>query len=254
MKKPNRLKPSFSILLLCLFSTVGQTALAAEADARISVTTEGLTSERGVVPNGATHDTYDALTKDGKRGKHSSATTQQEASASNAVAINTDFWFYDAYVTLFADDDDDGYYTGIELEFDADTVYTAADVYAVAYLSLDYGPWNEYAETADFTLYGASDTDGYVIETDLVAGYPPGDYDILIELYDTFDGSLVASFGPEDTSELSFLPLEDTTYDAPSGTTTQVFINSGGGGGSFSWLLLLGLTIVAVMQRSAGRT
>ena len=254
MKKPNRLKPAFSMLLLCLFATGGQTALAAEADARISVTTEGLTSERGVVSSGATHDTYDALTKDGKRSKHSSATTQQEASASNAVAINADFWFYDAYVTLFADDDDDGYYTSIELEFDADTVYTAADVYAVTYLSLDYGPWNEYAETATFTLYGASDADGYVIETDLVNGYPPGDYDILIELYDTFDGSLVASFGPEDTSELSFLPLEDTTYDAPSGTTTQVVINSGGGGGSFSWLLLLGLTIVAVMRRSAGRT
>ena len=251
MKKLNRLKPVFSILLLSLLATAGQTALAAEADARISVTTQGLASERGVAPDGATHDTYDALTKDSKR---SAAATQQAVSGNNAVAINTEFWFYDAYVTLFADSDDDGYYTGIELEFDADTVYTTADVYAVTYLSLDYGPWNEYAVTADFTLYGASDTDVYVIETELVSGYPAGDYDILIELYDTFDGSLVASFGPEETSELSFLPLEDATYDAPSGTTTQVVINSGGGGGSIGWLLLLGLTIVAAMRRIAGRT
>ena len=251
MKKLNRLKPVFSILLLSLLATAGQTALAAEADARISVTTQGLASERGVAPDGATHDTYDALTKDSKR---SAAATQQAVSGNNAVAINTEFWFYDAYVTLFADSDDDGYYTGIELEFDADTVYTTADVYAVAYLSLDYGPWNEYAVTADFTLYGASDTDVYVIETELVSGYPAGDYDILIELYDTFDGSLVASFGPEETSELSFLPLEDATYDAPSGTTTQVVINSGGGGGSIGWLLVLGLTIVAAMRRIAGRT
>ena len=202
MKNPKRLKPAFSILLLSLFSISSQTASAAAAEGRISVTTEGPVSERGAVPDGATHDTYDALTRDGKRSKRSPDTAQQAASANNAVAINTDFWFYDAYVTLFADEDADGYFTGIELEFDADTVYTAADVYALTYLSLDYGPWNVYAETADFTLYGASDTDGYVIETELVAGYPPGDYDILIELYDTFDGSLVASFGPEETSEL----------------------------------------------------
>ena len=247
MKQTNRLKFAFSVLLLSLLAAAGQTALAAEADDRISVTTQGLASERGVVPNGATHDTYDALTKDSKRGKQSAAATQQ------AVAMNTEFWFYDAYVTLFGDSDGDGYYTGIELEFDADTVYTAADVYAVTYLSLDYGPWNEYAATADFTLYGATDTDLYVIETELVTGYPAGDYDILIELYDTFDGSLVASFGPEETSELSLLPLEDTTYDAPSGTTTQVVIHSGGGG-SFSWLLLLGLTIVTATRRFTGRT
>ena len=253
MKIPNRLKHVFSILLLSLLATTGQTALASETDARISVTTQALASERGVVSNGATHDTYDALTKDSKRGKQSAAATQQAVSANNAVVMNTEFWFYDAYVTLFADGDGDGYYTGIELEFDADTVYSAADVYAVTYLSLDYGPWNEYAVTADFTLYGASDTDLYVIETELVTGYPAGDYDILIELYDTFDGALVASFGPEETSELSLLPLEDTTYDAQSGTTTRVVINSGGGG-SFSWLLLLGLTIVVAMRRIARRT
>ena len=63
MKKPKRLKPAFSILLLCVLATVGQTAIAAETEARVSVTTQGLTSERGVVPDGATHDTYDALTQ-----------------------------------------------------------------------------------------------------------------------------------------------------------------------------------------------
>jgi len=253
MKTPNRLKPIFSVLLLSLLAIAGRSALAAETDARISVTTQGLASERGVVLGGRTHDTYDALTKDSNRGKQSAVVTQQAVSANNAVALNTEFWFYEAYVALFADSDDDGYYTGIELGFDADTVYTAADVYAVTYLSLDYGPWNEYAVTDEFTLYGASDTDRYVIETELVSGYPPGDYDILIELYDTFDGSLVASIGPEETSELSLLPLEDATYDARPGTTTQVVINSGGGG-SFSWLLLLGLTIVSAMRRITGRT
>ena len=71
----------------------------------------------------------------------------------------------------------------------------------------------------------------------------------MIELYDSFDGYLVASFGPEDSSELSLLPLEDFTYDEPVGTTTQVVVNSGGGG-SASWLLLFGLAGAAVLARS----
>ncbi len=251
MKILNRLTPVVIALLLSLLATAAPAALAAENGARTSVTRQGLVSERGMASIGATHDTYDALTKENKR---SAAATQQENSVGNAAPINTDFWFYDAYVTLFADSDNDGYFTGIELEFDADTIYAVADVYAVTYLSLNYGPWNEYAETADFTLYGASDTDVYIIETELVSGYPTGNYDILIELYDTIDGSLVATFGPEETSELSLLPLEDTTYDAPSGTTTHVVISPAGGGGSFSWLLLLGLMSVAATRQVAGRT
>ena len=174
MKNPNRLKPAFSMLLLCC-SLLAAKPLWQRQLMPDSVTTQGPTSERGVVPNGATHDTYDALTRDGKRSKQSSDTAQQAPSANNAVAINTDFWFYDAYVTLFADDDADGYFTGIELEFDADTVYTAADVYAVTYLSLDYGPWNVYAETADLRCTACRITDEYVIENGTWWPEPAGD-------------------------------------------------------------------------------
>ena len=101
-------------------------------------------------------------------------------------------WFYDAWVDLYADVDNDGYYSGIDLTFDADTIYSVAEVYAVVYLSYELGPWNEYAVTEDFTILGSSGTDEYFIETDLVAGYPTGDYDILIELFDTFDNAFVA--------------------------------------------------------------
>ena len=163
-----------------------------------------------------------------------------------AAAPNPDFWFYDAWVDLYADVDNDGYYSGIDLTFDADTIYGAAEVYAVVYLSYELGPWNEYAVTEDFTILGSSGTDEYFIETDLVAGYPTGDYDILIELFDTFDNSFVASIGPEDTSELSLLPLED--MDRDSVQPTQIVVNSGGGG-SFGWLLLMGLAFAARFRR-----
>ena len=103
---------------------------------------------------------------------------------------------------LFSDDDRDGYYYGIDLLIDADTIYSEADVYAVVYLSLDGGPWNEYAATEDFTLFGASGDDAYVLVTELMSGYPRGSYDLLIELFDAWDGSFLASLGPEESSEL----------------------------------------------------
>jgi hypothetical protein len=117
---------------------------------------------------------------------------------------------------LFADFDRDGYYYGIDLLFDVDTIYLAADVYAV--------------------------------ETELVSGYPTGSYDILIELFDAYDDAYLASFGPEDTSELAYLPLEDSTRDVASTGAPQVVVNSGGGG-SLSWLLLLGLLAVRMTFR-----
>ena len=75
--------------------------------------------------------------------------------------------------------------------------------------------------------------------------YPTGDYDILIELYDAYDGSFLASIGPEDTSQLSYLPLEDSTRD--SAGNTQVVVNSGGG--SLGWLLLFVLLAVRMTLR-----
>lgn len=149
-----------------------------------------------------------------------------------------DFWIYDADVQLFYDDDDDGYFYGVDLLFDADTIYSSADVYAAVYLSLDGGPWSEYAVTDDFTINGASGTDEFVLVTELMSGYPTGSYDLLIELFDSYDGAFVASFGPEDSSGLVFLPLEDFGRDAPVVEQRVVVTHSGGGGAIGIWLLL----------------
>lgn len=158
---------------------------------------------------------------------------------------NTDFWFYTADIELFADQDRDGFFHGIDLLFDADTIYSRADVYAVVYLSLDGGPWVEYAETETFAIFGASSDDDYVIVTELLDGYPTGSYDVLIELFDTWDDSFVAEIGPENTSELAFLPLEDSNLDAPVISTTPVVVNHGGGGGAVDWLSVLLLAMLA---------
>lgn len=212
---------------------------------RISTSSQGQGIQRGQVGDGLiSHDEMEALKVTGSRDNSTRASGQKNTSVnvsqSGLQAVNTDFWIYDAGVELFSDFDRDGYYFGVDLTFDADTVYSVAEVYAVVYLSYDFGPWNEYASTDDFTIFGASGDDEYVIETELVSGYVTGDYDILIELYDAYDGTYVASFGPDESSQLSYLPLEDAGRDTPPDTT--IVVNNGGGGsmGLLGLLALLG--------------
>lgn len=244
--------------LTATFLVVAETATVwAEGDAepRISITSQGLKSNRDSVENQVkSQDELPPLITSGTRIQSTRAGKQQKLSAGapqlGMQALNDDFWIYSAGVELYSDQDFDGYYVGIDLTFDADTIYDVADVYAVLYLSYDFGPWNEYASTDDFAIYGASGDDEYFIETELVSGYLTGSYDILIELFDAYDGTFVASFGPDESSQLSYLPLEDIGRDIPRNTT--VIIEEGGGSiGLLGLLVLLG--VAGLTRRRACR-
>lgn len=239
-------------LAITVLFFLGAGVAAAADEARVSVTTQGLKTAVDKGQGRISHDEFTAGTSTGKRSdasKNASANnTQSKGTAGGQRSANTDFWFYAADVELFGDQDRDGYFSGIDLLFDADTIYAAADVYAVAYLSLEGGPWEEYAVTEDFTLLGASSEDEYVIVTDLVSGYPTGSYDILIELFDSYDGTFVADFGPADTSELAYLPLEDAERDSPAPGGSTIVVNQGGGGAA-GWILLLTLTALVACRR-----
>ncbi|MEL6199418.1 MAG: choice-of-anchor H family protein [Pseudomonadota bacterium] len=165
--------------------------------------------------------------------------------AADAQSINQDFWIFDATTAIAGDLDGDGFYTRLELDLDADTVYDQAWVYAVVYLSLEGGDWIEYGETAVFDIYGTSGGDEYFFDADLVSGFPTGYYDVLIELYDDFDGRLVATFGPAQSADLFDLPLESETVDAPIEPIVVVTEEGGGSAG----LGLLGLLSVALLWR-----
>ena len=232
---------------LLLLATVG--IADTDTEIRQSLTSQGQDIARGSVGDGkVSFDEYDALQTEGARSDRGVEPKAKDTGPAISQTGNFNFWFYAADVVLFNDFDRDGYFHGIDLMFDADTNYAMAEVYAVIYLSYEYGPWNEYAVTDDFTLLGSSGTDEYVVETELVSGYPTGNYDILIELFDAYDGSFLASYGPDDTSELALLPLEDSMRDSASTGTPQVVVNSGGGG-SLSWLLLLALLAVRMTLR-----
>lgn len=151
------------------------------------------------------------------------------------------FRIYDAHTQLFDDLDRDGYYTWLQVTFDVDTDYSEAEVYADVWLR---GPDGEYVlihETEVFTIRGSSSTDDYEVEAELVAGFPPGLYDVLIEVYDAWDDRFVADFDALDSSDLSLLPLEDISFD---GDLPPPVVHSGGSGGSGSFSLA-GLAVLA---------
>jgi hypothetical protein len=226
-------------LLIAISATSAAAVVAEDSDKRVTHSThyKGDGRENAVMIR-ESRDEYQAGVSSGEPRQKTKSGGQSKASLNESMSPNPDFWFYLADVELYGDSDRDGYFSGIDLLFDVDTYYSAADIYAVAYLSFEGGPWEEYAVTEDFTIFGSSGTDDYVIVTDLVSGYPRGDYDILIEVFDAHTGEFLAFFGPEDTSELAFLPLEDMDRDAPA-TETRITVNNGGGGASDIFLLML---------------
>jgi hypothetical protein len=195
---------------------------------------------------------YESLVLSGLRDKGGtrSGSAKTGSELKSAQNLTHDFWIFDADVILFNDDDNDGYFHGIDLLFDADTIYSAAEVYAVMYLSLDLGPWNEYGVTEDFWIFGASGTDEYVLVTELMSGYPTGSYDLLIELFDADTNEFLASFGPDESSAMSLLPLEDFDRDEPF-VEAPVAISHGGGGAVDAWTIgiLLLLLIVSAVRK-----
>ena len=228
-----------------LLTVAAMTNVIAADEVRTSTSVQRSAADRAAGYVGAiVNDEYAALNSTGTRetDKRSPQSLKAGADRQSAVTSN-DFWFYSADVILFNDHDVDGHFHGIDLLFDADTYYEAAEVYAVVYLSFEGGPWNEYSATDNFWLYGASADDEFNIVTELVSGYPTGSYDLLIELFDGYNDDFLASFGPVDTPDLAFLPLEDADRDAPyvpPPPSTTVIVEDGGG--ALSWLVLLALT------------
>ena len=235
-------------LLVAGLIVISGSAFAYESDKRLSITTQNTMEMRDNGTAGVTSmDEFEALVSTGLRSAGKRSADQSKTTLRASQTANTDFWFYSADVVLFNDHDGDGYFFGIDLLFDADTYFTFAEVYAVVYLSFEGGPWNEYAATENFTLFGTSSDDDYVIVTELLEGYPSGSYDILIELFDAYDDSFIAWYGPEDTSELAFLPLEDADRDA---VVPEIIVvdHHHGGGGSLSWLLVLSLCLATLVS------
>lgn len=162
----------------------------------------------------------------------------------------SDFSIYNTSVELIEDHDHDGFYHRFSLSLDADTVYNNARVYAELFISYEGGPWSYYASSDVFAIYGNSANDAFVIESELVDGFPAGYYDIRIDLYDADHHAWLLSYGPYKDHSLSTLPLEDSYRDSfYDGTSvsyqTDVYVHGNGAMNGWGLLLLAGLAIVA---------
>jgi hypothetical protein len=129
---------------------------------------------------------------------------------------SADFWFFDAGSTLLGDRDNDGFHHEFRIRFDADVVVGDALVYARLYLRrAGDSDWLLYSETDDFRISGQDGDDDYFVTTTLDDGWPTGDYDVLIDLYESGFSGIVATIGPFDSGALALLPLEETGLDLP---------------------------------------
>ena len=127
--------------------------------------------------------------------------------------------------------------------FDADTIFTRAPVYAVLYLGKD-GVYESIHVSSEFYIYSEDSTDTFTIESTLVSGYPPGEYDILLELYDADTEMLVAYTDAYDDGALAYLPLESENHEYVVEDTVVIVEEHGGAWTLLPLCLLGGIVLV----------
>ena len=157
------------------------------------------------------------------------------------------FEIYDADVQLVADFDGDGYHHALNVIFDVDVNYDAATVYAKLYLSREGEPWSQYYTTDLFVIHGDEVADTYEVATELVDGYEPGYYDVLVEIYSLDHAYMVASEVLDYYYLGKDIALEALYWDEVYVDTYDEVSVSSSGGGSFATLLLFFLIIQVVI-------
>ena len=159
------------------------------------------------------------------------------------------FEIYSADVQLLSDLDFDGYHHALNVNFDIDVSTDGATVYAKLFLSRDGGLWSHYNTTDLFNIFSDDSGDEYEVTTELLEGYPPGYYDILIEVYSLNHADMVASQRLNHHYLGRDVMLEDLSWDERGEYTeeyTEVSVSYGGAGSvSLFWLILILLVAIA---------
>ena len=136
------------------------------------------------------------------------------------------FSFYSAGSQLNYDLDSDGYFSDFTVDFDADYDDGSATVYAVVYYSFEGGDWTELTETEAFSIFSDNSSDEFSLATTLNFGFPTGNYDILIDLYEVGVTGIVATISSDDVNSLYSLPLEDEEHEVTVNTSQIGFVAS----------------------------
>jgi hypothetical protein len=91
------------------------------------------------------------------------------------------------------------------------------------------------------------------VSTSLLVDYPPGNYDVLIDLYQLGYSEIVATFSSDDSNALYALPLESQNYDEiyeEEVIIQEIIVVEQGYGGSISFTGLLAILMLAIRRNT----
>ncbi len=156
---------------------------------------------------------------------------------------------FDAWVELSGDIDHDGFFHRIKTTFDADVNTPAETAYAKLYLSYEGGPWQQYADSDLYGIFYDSVDDSYEVVGELIEGYPPGYYEVLIELHSFYHPGVVASRMVSFDEEGYSITLEDLSFDEVY-VQEEVYYEPDYivSSGSFSWAGILMLSFLLIIK------
>ena len=176
------------------------------------------------------------------------ASKQSEKHKQRTALVSTNNQSYSPSSYVYTSDYD-GYYSGFTVEFDADTYFSSARVYAVLYLGRD-GLYDAIHVSSEFNIYGEDASDSFVIESTLLSGFPPSEYDVLVEIYDAHSDELLAYSDSYDDADLAYLSLESDNHEYIYEDTVVIVEEHGGSTGVFSILALLLATLYLKSKKS----
>ena len=178
-----------------------------------------------------------------------STVTQQLAGVANRH--DQLFEIYDANVQTISDFDGDGYHHAINVYFDVDVSYDSATVYAKLYLSREGGPWSQYFTTDLFSIHIDDVGDAYEVQTELLEGYDPGYYSVLVEVYSLDHAYMVTS----EVLDYQYLGrdvmIEARNWDEAYETVYYEEDHSHGGGSMATLLVFFLIIQVVIAARGA---
>ncbi len=162
---------------------------------------------------------------------------------------NLHFEIFDAWVSTRGDLDGDGFFHHVSINFDADVSIDAyAAVYAKIYLSRNAAPWFLLATTDLFEIYGDDANDRYAIHSELVEGFSPGYYSVLIELHSLYHDRVVSEYRLDFDIDGHVLALEDLYHDEPAYKDPHAHSTSEHYSGAFNGYLLMLLASIAMLR------
>jgi hypothetical protein len=118
---------------------------------------------------------------------------------------------YDVWFNLIEDTDGDGYFHQFEVSFDVDTQYAQQEIYVVG--KLIGATSQQLFETEHYHIESDSGADSYQTTVLLSDGYPSGEYNMELNVYDAQTDTLLLHVNGQHDQDMWGLYLEDAKLE-----------------------------------------